>query len=142
MPLLIIHDERLGRSKEQVLTLDCLTEELTVRELIRQRVYEEVGDYNQRITGMESGALPKLLVTPTEMEARLNGKTPNIAAHPKRKNPTIDWEAQYDLACRGFASNAFFVLIGDHQAEALDEAFRVTVDTEITFVKLVPLVGG
>ena len=141
MPKLIIQDERLGRSKETVLTMDCLTEELTVRELIRQRVYEEVSDYNQRLDE-QFGTPQKLLVTPSEMEARLNKKPSNADPDKTRKKRQIDWEEQYDLACKGFQSNAFFVLIGDRQAEELDETFRVTVDTEITFVKLVPLVGG
>ncbi|MCB1131776.1 MAG: hypothetical protein KDN05_11640 [Verrucomicrobiae bacterium] len=139
MPRLIIHDERLGRSKEQVLTLDCLSEYLTVRELIRQRVYQEVGDYNQTRFGTAEKPVPNLLVTPTEMEARLNAKPSKIG--PNREK-AIDWEDQYELACRGFESNAFFVLIGDQQAESLEERFHVAVDTEITFVKLVPLVGG
>jgi hypothetical protein len=31
---------------------------------------------------------------------------------------------------------------GDRQATTLDEEFTVRADTEVTFVKLVPLVGG
>lgn len=33
-------------------------------------------------------------------------------------------------------------LVGDKQAERLDDDFEVKVDTEVSFVKLVPLVGG
>jgi hypothetical protein len=33
-------------------------------------------------------------------------------------------------------------LVGHRQAERLDEEFEVKVDTEVSFVKLVPLVGG
>jgi hypothetical protein len=42
----------------------------------------------------------------------------------------------------GFEKNGFFVLVGDKQAESLDQEFDVKVDTEVSFVKLVPLVGG
>ena len=142
MPTLTIIDERIGSSKEQVLTLDCLTEELSVRELIRQRVYQEVGDYNHKLAEDARQPLPKLLVTPTEMEARLNAKPSKIGPNPASRKKPVDWQQHYDLACRGFESNAFFILIGDRQAEDLDETFRVAVDAEITFVKLVPLVGG
>lgn len=142
MPILTINDERLGSPKEKVLTLDCLTEELSVRELIRQRVYQEVADYNQKFAANPEQPLPKLLVTPTEMEARLNAKPSNIASNRDPRKNQVDWEQQHELACRGFESNAFFILIDDRQAEELDETFRVAVDTEITFVKLVPLVGG
>jgi hypothetical protein len=38
--------------------------------------------------------------------------------------------------------NGFFVLVGDRQAESLDEPFEVKADTEVSFVKLMPLVGG
>jgi hypothetical protein len=34
------------------------------------------------------------------------------------------------------------MLVDDRQAESLDQSFEVKVDTEVTFVKLVPLVGG
>ncbi len=142
MPLVTIIDECVGIPKEIVLTLDCLTEELTTRELIRQRVYQEVADYNQKFTADPNQPLPKLLVTPTEMEARLNSKPSKIAPNLNPRTKQIDWQEQCELACRGFESNAFFILIDDRQAEDLDEAFRVTIDTEITFVKLVPLVGG
>jgi hypothetical protein len=34
------------------------------------------------------------------------------------------------------------VLVGEKQATSLDQEFEVKVDTEVSFVKLVPLVGG
>jgi hypothetical protein len=142
MPQITIHDERLGRSREQAMTLDCLTETMTVRELIRQRVYQEVSDYNQRFAEEYPTHLNRFLVTPTEMEARLNRESMEAQTARIDRKSIIDWEKQYELACRGFESNAFFVMIGDTQAEELDESFLVTVDTEVTFVKLVPLVGG
>ena len=45
-------------------------------------------------------------------------------------------------ALEAFGRNGFFVLVGDKQAVSLDEEFEVKVDTEVSFVKLVPLVGG
>lgn len=140
MATLIISDERPGKDKVKALTLDCLTETMTVRELIRARVYQEVQDYNQAVETESSNPLPRLLVTPSETEARLNANQSNIAR--KKKKRCVDWESQFELACRAFQSNGFFVLIDDRQAEGLDEQFAVKVDTEITFVKLVPLVGG
>jgi len=142
MATLFISDEKLGRPKEPALTIHCLTEALTVRELIRQRVYQEVQDYNHSVATESSKPLPKLLVTPTEMETRLNARSPNIAPNRPSKRREIRWEDQFELACRAFESNGFFVLIGDRQAEELDEEFSVALDTEIIFVKLVPLVGG
>ncbi len=142
MPLLTISDERLGREKTPALTLDCLTESLSVRELIRQRIYQEVQDYNQKIEEKSSRPLPRLLVEPTEQEAQLNAKPSKIGPAKQRRRQKVDWEKQFELACKAFNSNGFFVLIGDRQADELDEVFPVKVDTEITFVKLVSLVGG
>ncbi len=111
-------------------TLDHLAERMTVREILRARIWQEVGDYNQRQPETFRG-----LVQPLGAERMLNGA--------KARTPrTIDWEAQFRRACEAFETNGFFVLIGDRQAETLDEAFDIGVETEVQFVKLTPLVGG
>jgi hypothetical protein len=127
---LTIYDETASGQKTNTLTLDCLTEYLTVRELIRARIYQEVQDYNLKQPEYFRG-----LVEPAHAEKVLNG----YKLKEKRK---IDWEQQYQKALEAFERNGFFVLVGDRQAEGLDERFEVKVDTEVSFVKLVPLVGG
>jgi hypothetical protein len=127
---LTIHDETTSGGKTNTFTLDCLTETLTVRELIRARIYQEVQDYNLKEPEYFRG-----LVEPTNAEKVLNG----FKLKAKRK---IDWEEQYKKALEAFERNGFFVLVGDKQAENLDQPFEVKVDTEVSFVKLVPLVGG
>jgi hypothetical protein len=59
-----------------------------------------------------------------------------------RGQKEIDWEQQFQRALQAFERNGFFVLVGDKQAMKLEEEFDVKVDTEISFVKLTPLVGG
>ena len=127
---LTIVDESVSGERLNSFTLDSLTETVTIRELIRARIYQEVQDYNQRRTGLFTG-----LVQPDGAEKLLNG------FKLKRTRP-IDWEQQFEKACEAFESNGFFILVGDQQAEALDQAFEIKVDTEVSFVKLVPLVGG
>jgi len=39
---LLIHDETTSGQKTNSFTLDCLTERMTVRELLRARIYQEV----------------------------------------------------------------------------------------------------
>lgn len=132
MTTLRIHDETAtGQRVGAGLTLDCLTETLTMRELIRARIYQEVWDYNQRQPEFSTG-----LVEPTDAERTLNG------VRLRQRGRTVDWEEQYARALRAFGANGFFILVGNRQAESLDESFRVAVDTEISFVKLTPLVGG
>jgi hypothetical protein len=127
---LTIHDETTSGQKTNTFTLDCLTEKMTVRELIRARIYQEAQDYNQKQPEYFRG-----LVEPTNAERVLNG----YRLKAKRK---IDWQEQNKRALDAFSRNGFFVLVGDKQAESLDQEFDVTVDTAVSFVKLVPLVGG
>jgi len=128
--LLTIHDATASGKKTNTFTLDCLTERMTVRELIRARIYQEVQDYNQKQPEYFRG-----LVEPTDAEHVLNGY--KLKAHRQ-----IDWQKQYERALDAFGRNGFFVLVGEKQAESLDQQFEVRVDTAVSFVKLVPLVGG
>lgn len=125
-----IHDETASGQKTNTFTLDCLKERMTVRELIRARIYQEVQDYNQKEPEYFRG-----LVEPTNAERVLNG----YKLKARRK---IDWQEQFERSLQAFERNGFFVVVGDKQAESLDQQFDVKVDTEVSFVKLVPLVGG
>lgn len=128
--VLTIHDDTTSGQKTNTFTLECLNERLTVRELIRARIYQEVQDYNLKQPEYFRG-----LVQPTEAEGVLNG-------YKMRVGKKIEWEEQYQQALEAFSRNGFFVLVGEKQAESLDQEFEVKVDTEVSFVKLVPLVGG
>ena len=127
---LTIHDETASGKKINTFTLDCLTEKMIVRELICARIYQEVQDYNQKQPEYFRG-----LVEPTAAERVLNG-------YKLKARRNIDWQEQFKRALEAFERNGFFVLVGNRQAESLDEEFEVKVDTEVSFVKLVPLVGG
>jgi hypothetical protein len=111
-------------------TLDVPTEHLTVRELIRARVYQEVSDYNLRQPEYFRG-----LVQPADAERTLNG-----FKVPRRRR--IDPEKQFKKAIESFYRNGFMVLVNDQQVDELEEEIKVSPDTTVTFLKLVPLVGG
>jgi hypothetical protein len=128
-----IRDETATGSVTNELTLDVLAETITVRELIRSRVYQEVQDYNLRQRQGNAGF--RGLVTPTGAEQALNGVR-------LKKPRDIDWKAQFDKAADAFDRNGFFILIDDRQAESLDETITLRHDSKLSFVKLVPLVGG
>lgn len=127
---LTICDETSSGLKVNSFTLECLTERLTIRELIRARIYQEVQEFNAREQEVFRG-----LVQPTETERVANG-------YRVKKKRKIDWEDQFAKTLDAFGRNGFFILVGDRQAESLDEEFEVKADTEVSFVKLVPLVGG
>ena len=130
MSTLTVHDTTAAGQTLHTFTLACLTERLTVRELIRARIWQEVQDHNQSQPEVFRG-----LVQPTDTERTLNG-------FKFRQPRQFDWEEQFRHALAAFDRNGFFVLVGDRQAETLDEELEVKADTEVSFVKLTPLVGG
>ncbi len=127
-----VRDETIpGRAADEfALTLELLNERITVRELIRSRVYQEVRDYNARQPEHFRG-----LVEPTDAERTLNG-------YRLRARRQIDWEQQYRRALAAFEANGFLVLVDDRQVTDLDESVALRHDSTVTFLKLVPLVGG
>jgi len=102
----------------------------STRELIRSRVQQEVARYNQSLPEVFQG-----LVQPEESEQILNG------FRMKAPRP-LDWEVHYERACSSFERNGFLVLVDGLQVCELDEQIELQEDSEIQFVKLVPLVGG
>jgi len=126
-----IRDETTAGDSTDALTLDFLDERITVRELIRSRVYQEVKDYNAKQPEVFRG-----LIQPTDAEKTLNG-------YKMRERRRIDWEQQFDKALAAFESNGFLILVGDKQVDDLDEEIVLgPTSNEATFLKLVPLVGG
>lgn len=130
MPTITIQDETTGQRQTRTWTLEFLDETITAREFIRRRVYEEVLEYNTKNIEVYRG-----LVQPTDTERALNTTKP-------RERRKIDWEAQYHKALEAFERNGFVMLVNDTQVETLDEQVELREGTTITFLKLVPLVGG
>ncbi|GAA3314483.1 hypothetical protein [Nonomuraea dietziae] len=54
----------------------------------------------------------------------------------------LDWEKQADAAETAFARNGFLLLVGDRQIEDLDTEIDLIADPVVSFVRLIPLVGG
>ncbi|WP_127354937.1 hypothetical protein [Actinacidiphila soli] len=130
MATVTFRDETATGKPVAELEVAGLPERMTVQELIRLRVREEVARYNARPSDRFNG-----LVRPDDAEAELNG-------YRLREPRRIDWERQAEIAERAFLSNGFFVLAGDRQVEDLDEVVDLTVDPGLVFIKLVALVGG
>lgn len=129
----MIRDETATGQTVHSFPLEFESESITVRELIRERVYQEVSEYNFR-SRREDGVF-RGLVQPTDTERALNGfKVP--------KGRDIDWEKQFAQAIDAFGRNGFFIIVDDRQAEALEETIVIRPSTQVSFVKLTPLVGG
>ena len=131
---LTVRDETtfsFGSESDEEFTLDVPSERITVRDLIRARVYTEVRDYNLSQPEYFRG-----LVQPSDAERTLNG-------FKVRQGRRIDPEKQFEKAIESFYRNGFLVLVDDRQVGELEEEIEVRPDaTTVTFLKLVPLVGG
>jgi DNA-binding PucR family transcriptional regulator len=127
---LTIHDETTSGRKTHTFTLDCLTVTLSVRELIRARIYQEVHDYNHGVCQYFRG-----LVAPTESE-------PTAEGYKLRQGRRIDWQQQFERALEAFENKEFLVLVGDQEAHSLHQEFEMKADTEVSFIKMMPLVCG
>jgi hypothetical protein len=124
----IVDQSTLG--EQHAWNLDLLHESISLRELIRRRIYQEVTEYNARLSGYFHG-----LVQPTEAERTLNG-------YRLKSIHRLDWQAQYEQATGAFARHSYIVLVNDQQVADLDALVELHTGTEVTFLKLVPLVGG
>ena len=126
---LTIRDESTDGKRLNESVVEFLTETITVEELIRSRVYQEVQDYNLRKTEKFRG-----LVDPST-EKTTAGRS-------------VDWKAQFETACDAFRQNRVLILVDDRQVSRLDETIKLRpslgeqLATSVTFLKLTPLVGG
>jgi hypothetical protein len=103
---------------------------ITVKELIKARVEQEAEVYNTATNGEFNG-----LVQPNESEKMLNG-------FRMSSGKRVDSDRQVKVAIRAFQSNEFFLLVNDQQLTELEDIILVTPNTVVSFLKLVPLVGG
>ena len=104
--------------------------ETTIREIISNRVTKEVQTYNEKVPEYFQG-----LVETSDAEKTANGFR---LKHRKE----IDIEKQIYVALNAFQKNGYFILVDDIQAESLEQRVSLTENTQISFLKLTPLVGG
>ena len=130
MAMVTFVDETTAGDRAAAWHLEIFEEQLALREVIRRRVFQEVAEHNAG-----SALVFRGLVQPTETERTINGFR---LREPRR----VDAEEQVARALEAFSRNGFIVLVGDRQVEELDTVLDLRLGTEITFLKLVPLVGG
>jgi hypothetical protein len=130
-----IRDESMAGNLLSERPLEFPSERITVRELIRERVYQEVQDFNRA----QSESVFRGLVQPTDAERILNGERAEFHMKQLRE---IDWKQQFEKATEAFEQSGFLILIDQKQAGRLDQEFTISPSTEVSFVKLTMLVGG
>jgi hypothetical protein len=129
MPLtLSILDETTAGERRSAGDFQFETATSTLREIIRHRVEQEVERFNHSDFEVFQG-----LVQPEQTERILNGV---------RERPFLVCEKQFAKAVTAFQGNGFLVFVDGRQITELDETVHLTTETAVTFLKLVPLVGG
>ena len=130
MGIVSVVDETTSGGRGEAWSLVVAEQRLPLREVIRRRVCDEVARYNAA-----AGEVFQGLVQPTGAERLLNG-------FRMRERREIDPQAQCRLALEAFGRNGFLVLVGERQVEDLDAEIELEPGVEVSFLKLVPLVGG
>ncbi len=127
---IIIHDETKSGSILNQVRLKVSKDQITIKELIRLRVFQEAQEYNARKSAYFRG-----LVRPIHAQPILNG----YKLDPKYK---IDPLKQYYVAMDAFRRHGFYIMIDEKRIE--DPEFEIPVNSEIriSFMKMVPLVEG
>jgi hypothetical protein len=128
--LLTVRDASMTGKTLRELTIEFLTEHVTVRELIRARVFQEVKEHNAKQTDVFAG-----LVQPEDTEVVLNG-------FRMRKPRSVDFEAQFRKAIEAFDARRILLLVDDAQVDDLEREVVLRPGTDVAFLRLVPLIGG
>lgn len=125
-----IKDETGSRKIFNEVDVSFNQETVKVKDIITARVMEEVRLYNEKLPDYFMG-----LVQPSNAEKVLNG-------YKMRERKKIDAEKQVYVALDAFQKNGYFILIDDKQADDLEQEVMLSSSTQVSFVKLTPLVGG
>jgi len=127
MNTLNITDESAAGQILNKISLQFEAEYITVMQLIEARIRAEINRYQKGVD-----TYTKALVLPNDIEKRLNTKGDN----------KFDVEKQLYVALEAFKNNGFFILVDDEQVDTLEQKFLVDESTQVSFIKLTPLVGG
>ena len=130
-PVVLTITDRTGAGKIiGEMNISLKTNRVTVKEIIEARVVAEVETYNAKLPEYFNG-----LVQPTDAEKTLNG-------YKMKQRKKVDAEKQVYVALDAFQKNGYFVLVDNFQADTLEQEIMITPQTQISFLKLTPLVGG
>jgi hypothetical protein len=134
MPIMITIRDESGSGRVAGTLTFGVDEKVTLRDLVRTRVREEVARYNSELGTGGGGTFSGLVMPDGAVPAPQGFRMPA----PRR----VDWERQADKAVEAFGRNGFFVLVGDRQVTDLDEVLDLSPGTDIRFIRLVQLAGG
>jgi len=136
---LSIVEKIVGQTQRQAFTLRLASERISARDIVAKHVRDEVDRLNDlaRRRHAEHDRVASFLVGDHshELERKLN--------KPNRKGPkTLEPTEEVKAALDAIETRQVIVLFDDLEIEDLDADLTVTDQSKVTFLRLVPLVGG
>lgn len=128
----IFRDEALNGETLNEYSVSLPADEVTVRELIRSRVYQGVKDSNALLASPQSKSENGSEIG--HAETVLNGVD--------APQTTVDWQSQFEKAADAFCTSRIVIFVDDRQVRSLDEKIKIKPETSISFLRLTMLMGG
>lgn len=136
----------VGGSRDDALSPIVLTlfeETITAGELIARTVEEQVHDLMvaRRLDALRAEKmLAKQYYTSHELAEQIEES--GAVRYRRAEKPAIDVKVQISRALDAFKAGEFIVIVDGKQIERLAEPVTLKLDTRVTFLRLMPLVGG
>ena len=128
----LIRDESMNGETLREYSVSLPAEKITVRELIRSRIYQEVKESNAQTASKKSNSENGFEIAVAERA--LNGSAPPSAP--------VDWQRQFEKVADAFCTNRIMIFVDDRQVRSLDETIEISPATKISFLRLTMLMGG
>jgi hypothetical protein len=86
-----------------------------------------------------------------EIQRAHDGRLASLALHyiladdprtPLPASPTLDADSEIDRACAGLAARRYLLVVDGVAMHDLDASLRLTERSQVSFVRLLPLIGG
>jgi hypothetical protein len=144
-----IVDWEPGRRKHSA-ELKLVSETMTLRDFIRKRLVAQAAALEQaesepskdpQYAAWRNG-LAQWFVVAGEQEQALNGKRRVYVPKSKSAGPRPGIDTQMERIARAFKTKELVVLFDDIQIDELDQRVTVRDDSKVTFIRLLPLIGG
>lgn len=126
MTTLTIRDQSMTGNPLGELFLQIPSTKISVRELIKNRVFQEVKEANANVVAEFN--------SPSQVRTE-RGTHPAEAISPPMP-PLTDWRVQFDKALTAFKTNRILILVDGDQVESLETELEVTASTEVNFLRL------
>ncbi|KAM3116374.1 hypothetical protein [Phormidesmis sp. 146-33] len=118
------------------LTLPEVEGALTLRNLLTQIVCAEVAGFEAR---QRQGRLMRV-VSPGQISLGVEQGKVDLGGRDLEQ--TVNLERSIETALQAFTDGLYFVFLDEQQQENLEDVVRLRPDSQLLFLRLVPLVGG